>query len=79
MSNIFHVAASTRGKARDSNQTAARYGKFDTVTAAMLTAGPSGGWSMARAFKSRAARDEGYSRARSRREIADCDRQCQAA
>jgi hypothetical protein len=80
MSNIFHVAGSPRGNTGDLNQSAARRGKLDTVTAAMLTGGASGGWVMARAFRSRAARDEGYSRAQRRCEIADeSDRQSQAA
>ena len=39
----------------DSNRVARR-AKFDVITAAMLTGGASGGWSMAEALKSRAAR-----------------------
>jgi hypothetical protein len=38
----------------------ARRGKLDVVTAAMLSGGASGGWDMARALSSRAARDAEY-------------------
>jgi hypothetical protein len=77
MSNIFHIAAGTRGN-HDLN--AARRGKLDAVTAAMLTGGASGGWGMASAFRSRAERDEGCSPAQWRRENAgDGDGQCRAA
>lgn len=58
MSNIFHLSGA-RGNARDAHRRA----KFDVITAAMLTGGASGGWGMARAFKSRAARDEAFSHA----------------
>ena len=80
MSSIFQVAASTRGNARGLNQTAAHTGKLDAITAAMLTAGASGGWGMLRALRSHAARDERYFGAQHRREVAsNRDRQCQAA
>jgi hypothetical protein len=77
MSSIFHVVAGPRG---DLNQGAARRGKLDAVTAAMLTGGASSGWNMARAFRSRMARDEACARAQFRREAArDNDGQSQAA
>lgn len=41
---------------RGSSRAAARRAKFDVITAAMLTGGASGGWGMARALKSFAAR-----------------------
>jgi hypothetical protein len=43
MPNIFSVSAAPRGAG------------FDVVTAAMLSGGASGGWSMAQALKSRAS------------------------
>ena len=46
----------TRDDPRDSNRPAAACAKLDVITAAMLTGGASGGWGMARALKSRAAR-----------------------
>ena len=56
MSNIFHVSGSPGGNARFSNRTAARCAKLDVIAAALLTGGASGGWGMARALRSRAAR-----------------------
>ncbi len=44
-----------RSDPRGSNRTAAPCGKFDVITAAMLTGGASSGWGMARALKSLAA------------------------
>ena len=46
----------TRDDPRDSNRAAAGRAKLDVIAAAMLTGGASGGWGMARALKSRAAR-----------------------
>ena len=52
MSTSFYA---TRDDPYDSNRVARR-AKFDVITAAMLTGGASGGWGMAEALKSRAAR-----------------------
>jgi len=52
MSSTLYARSDPRG----SNQAAARRAKFDVITAAMLTGGASGGWGMARALKSFAAR-----------------------
>ncbi len=52
MSRTLYARSDPRG----SNQAAARRAKFDVITAAMLTGGASGGWGMARALKSFAAR-----------------------
>ena len=80
MSNTFHIGSNPHGTARESNRSAARRAKLDVITAAMLTGGASGGWGMARAFKSRAARGEGCSRAHAQRESAkDNNGQSQAA
>jgi len=59
MSNIFHLGTSPRGNARFSNRIAARCAKLDVIAAALLTGGASGGWGMARALRSRAARCAG--------------------
>ena len=61
MSNIFHLGGAAPLDRR--SRTAARRGKFDVVTAAMLSGGASGGWGMTRAFSSRAARDAEYAQA----------------
>jgi hypothetical protein len=58
MSNIFHLASGTQGHPHDPSRTA-RSGKLDAITAAMLTGGASSGWRMGRAFRLRAARDDG--------------------
>lgn len=52
MSRTLYARSDPRG----SSQTAVRRAKFDVITAAMLTGGASGGWGMARALKSFAAR-----------------------
>jgi hypothetical protein len=52
MSRTLYARSDPRG----SSQAAARRAKFDVITAAMLTGGASGGWGMARALKSFAAR-----------------------
>ena len=52
MSRSFYA---TRDDPYDSNRAALRP-KLDVITAAMLTGGASGGWAVAEALKSRAAR-----------------------
>ena len=52
MSTSFYA---TRDDPYDSNRVARR-AKLDVITAAMLTGGASGGWAVAEALKSRAAR-----------------------
>ena len=66
MSNIFQLSRDPR----DFNQVSARRAKLDVITAAMLTGGASGVWGVAKAYRSRAARDAGYSRAEAGTEIA---------
>ena len=56
MSNIFHVRNDPQAGARNASRLAAGYGKREVIAAAMLTGGASGGWDMARALKSQAAR-----------------------
>ena len=56
MSNILHVRDIPQGGARGFGRLAAGYGKREVIAAAMLTGGASGGWDMARALKSQAAR-----------------------
>ena len=52
---MFRIFSATREYPCDSNR-ADRRAKLDVITAAMLTGGASGGWGMARALKSQAAR-----------------------
>jgi len=52
---MFRTFSATREDPFDSNR-ADRRAKLDVITAAMLTGGASGGWGMARALKSQAAR-----------------------
>lgn len=79
MSNLVHVPSGTRANASELNPLVARSAKLDTITAAMLTGGASGGWRMGRAFTARAAREADL-RARHRRKVAhDGRRPCQAA
>jgi hypothetical protein len=58
MSNIFQLAGNTHGNSINANRTSARSGKFEAVTAAMLSGGASGGWSMGRALRPRTVRDD---------------------
>ena len=52
---MFRSSYATRDDPYDPNRVARR-AKLDVITAAMLTGGASGGWGMAEALKSRAAR-----------------------
>jgi hypothetical protein len=58
MSNIFQLAGNTHGNSINANRTGTRPGKFEAVTAAMLSGGASGGWRMARALRPRKLRDD---------------------
>jgi hypothetical protein len=52
MRSIFEI---TSDRASNENRSAARRGKLDVISAAILTGGPSGGWGMARAFRAQSA------------------------